>query len=187
MKWITNKRISHQPSARAGEPLWNVYEKDFDVSDPNRKLSDDEPLFRLIRAAYQNCTICGTQQTQNGLAINDRFWIKSATYPELSEGARSCSFCEILRTVLERCLGPNTEMLAKLGFVDWGPDPFNPVWYGTDGALHLEIFCTTGKFFDRFMICILFSLTVTQRMNDLLGYLYPSKKELSPILPAWNL
>lgn len=149
MKWFTKKWISHPPSAstsRAGGPLWNVYEKDFDVSDPSRKVSDDEPLFRPIKAAYHNCTICGTQQTQNGLAINDRFWIKSATYPELSEGARSCSFCEILRTVLERCIGPNAEMLAKPGFIDWGQDPFNPVWYGPDGAMHLEIFCTTGKF-----------------------------------------
>lgn len=139
MKAFFKKRIRYRPRPRSNERLQDVYEKDIDVSDPSRKVSDDEPSFELSKGI---CRICGTRTTPDGLLTDDRFWIKSATYSELSQGSLSCSFCEILRAVLEKCLG---EMLGKPGCLDWGRDPFNLIWYGSEKAVQLEVFCTAGK------------------------------------------
>lgn len=134
------------------------------------------------------CTICGTHFALNDSALDERFWRKSARYLELKEAGLSCTWCDILRTLVERCTGHSVEVLASAGYVDWGGDPFYPVWYGSDEVVELEIFCTTGESADTFIILAPPPLTIVKSLNDLFGYPpYPSKRELSQIPRAMSL
>jgi hypothetical protein len=90
--------------------------------------------------------VCGTNRTNNTLSLDLRFWVKSATYNELAAGAVECPWCEVLRLAVAKGagVGASAEVLARIGHVDWGLDPFRPVFYSDGRTVKLEIFCTKG-------------------------------------------
>jgi hypothetical protein len=134
------------------------------------------------------CTVCGSHFALNEFALDERFWSKSATYLELKEAAFSCSWCYILKTVVERCIGHSTEVLALAGYVDWGKDPFYPIWYGSDEVVELEIFCTAGKQLTVSMCYTLHPLTIIKISNGHPGCPpYQLRRGLSLIRPATTL
>ena len=90
------------------------------------------------------CTICGTQQTDAALEHDPRFWVQSATYPELVKGSQQCPWCQVLRLSVERCVAESPDVLHRAGYLDWGRDPFSPVWRAEGNVVEIEIFVTQG-------------------------------------------
>jgi len=98
---------------------------------------------KALSRSNPQCPTCGALQGETVLVVLDRFWLQSATYHEHLDSATFCWWCKILRSGLELCV-EQPERTA--GYLDWGKDPYVPVWYGRDQSLSIEIFCAQGKF-----------------------------------------
>ena len=92
------------------------------------------------------CQVCGTQRANETLEHDPRFWVQSATYPELVNGSKTCPWCDVLRTAVERCASDSEDVREKTGYLDWGRNPFGPVWHAGGNVVEMEIFCTQGMY-----------------------------------------
>jgi hypothetical protein len=130
------------------------------MADPVKAKASDEKDKTLKESDWKfespsfKCQVCGTQRNDATLEHDPRFWVQSATYPELVTGSKSCPWCEILRTAVERCVGESEDVLGKTGFLDWGRDPFSPVWHASGNVVGMEIFSTQGTHVLSNVICI---------------------------------
>jgi hypothetical protein len=97
-----------------------------------------------FESSSYKCSVCGTQRLKDGLEHDPRFWVQSAPFGELLGNSKECPWCEVLRTAVQVCTGEPDEALLETGYLDWGRDPFSPVWHAGGRTVDIEIFCTQG-------------------------------------------
>jgi hypothetical protein len=114
-------------------------------TQPNSNIRSRKISYRFTLPAFK-CQVCGAYRSGDSLKHDPRFWVQSATYPELLTGSKTCLWCDVLMTGVQICTGKSEEVLHETGYLDWGINAFCPVWHAGGERIDIEILCTHGRY-----------------------------------------